>query len=71
MGLMGAIIGLNETYNQFEKELTTKEDKIKQDIDRIFVNNKNLFIPKSNMPRDLSSQRRYSNDWTFPLVASM
>lgn len=45
MSLAGAIIGLQETHNQYHNTLiqTSQPDIIKTDIERFIVNNKSLF----------------------------
>lgn len=44
MGLMGAIIGLNERYNQFQDQLETKnKDQYQKEISDILINNKFIF----------------------------
>ena len=48
MSLMGAIIGINERYNQFEEDLHKDEFEVKfyNELDRILVNNRKLFKTK-------------------------
>lgn len=48
MGLFGCIIGLNETYNQYEQSLMSDspKNKMEQDISKLLVNNKFLFNGK-------------------------
>jgi hypothetical protein len=45
MALCGAIIGLQETHNQYKNELldTAQPDQLRKDIDRFLINNKYLF----------------------------
>lgn len=45
MALAGAIVGLQETHNQYQNTLiqTSQPDVIKNEIDRFIVNNKSLF----------------------------
>ena len=45
MAMMGCVIGLNETYNQYEKEIQkSNETSIDQEIEKFLGGNKRLFI---------------------------
>jgi len=45
MAFMGCIIGINETYNQYEKNINTTNNwqTIDKDISNLLANNKKLF----------------------------
>ena len=48
MGLFGCIIGLNETYNQYERQLLNieAETTFQKELDKVLVKNKRLFNGK-------------------------
>lgn len=61
MGFMGCMIGINETYNQYEKSLTSGIEeglqKLNKEIDKILVNNNKLFLNK-NLTLENGAYRR-------------
>lgn len=48
MGFMGCIIGINETYNQYERTInssaTSSIEQFNKEIDKLLVNNPRLFM---------------------------